>query len=264
MNATSTPSPRPAGRGARQASGGAPAPELSVVVPVLNEAGNIEPLVEGILEAFAGRRIEIIYVDDASTDGTGGELARLRRRVPELRVLTHSERAGQSQSLRTGIMAAAAPLIATLDGDGQNPPGDLPALEAAVGNNRPGLVMAAGFRTNRRDGFSKRFASKFARWVRRLLLADDHPDTGCATKVFDRELYFRLPYFKNMHRFMAPLARREGAAVLALPVDHAPRTKGVSKYRTLDRLVAGVSDIVGVMWLIRRRPRKLDVTEDHD
>ena len=239
-------------------------PEISVVVPVLDEEGNIEPLVDGVLEAFAGRSVEIVYVNDGSTDGTGAELARLERRVPELRVLTHPARAGQSQSLRTGILAARAELIATLDGDGQNPPGDLPKLEAAVKAQRPGLAMAAGYRVRRRDGIAKRYASLFARGIRRILLSDDHPDTGCATKVFDRELYLRLPYFNHMHRFLPPLARREGATVVAMPVGHAPRTAGRSKYRTLDRLVVGVSDILGVMWLIRRRPKQIEAAERND
>ena len=251
------------GRKARRSTGKAKTPEISVVVPVLNEEGNIVPLVDGILEAFRGRALEIIYVNDGSTDGSARELSALQKRVPELRVLAHSERAGQSQSLRTGILAARAPLIATLDGDGQNPPGDLVALEAAVRKNRPGPVMAAGYRARRRDGFSKRYASLFARWARRALLSDSHPDTGCATKVFDRDLYLRLPYFDHMHRFLPPLARREGAKVLALPVGHAPRVAGRSKYRTLDRLSAGISDIMGVMWLIRRRPKQRKATEFH-
>ena len=256
MAATKAP-----GRKAGAKSSSKKTPEISIVVPVLNEEGNITPLVEAIRKAFSGRAIEIIYVNDGSTDGSGKELARLQRRLPELRVLTHSERAGQSQSLRSGILAARAPLIATLDGDGQNPPGDLPALEAAVRKSRPGLAMAAGYRARRRDGFSKRYASRFARGVRRMMLGDSHPDTGCATKVFDRELYLRLPYFNHMHRFLPPLAQREGATVLAMPVSHATRTMGESKYRTLDRLVVGVSDIFGVMWLIRRRPKQIKVTE---
>ena len=124
--------------------------------------------------------------------------------------------------------------------------------------------MAAGYRVRRRDGIAKRYASLFARGIRRILLSDDHPDTGCATKVFDRELYLRLPYFNHMHRFLPPLARREGATVVAMPVGHAPRTAGRSKYRTLDRLVVGISDIFGVMWLIRRRPKQTNTVERHD
>ena len=246
---------------ATRASSKTPAPEISVVVPVMNEAGNITPLVTAILDAFKGRAIEIIYVNDASTDGTADELSALKKTTPQLRVLTHSKRCGQSAALRSGILAATAPLIGTLDGDGQNLPEDLVRLEQDVHANRPGLVMAAGYRVNRQDGASKRYASITARKIRRWMLRDDHPDTGCATKVFDREIYLRLPYFDHMHRFMAPLARRDGAKVLACPVGHAARTTGVSKYKTLDRLMVGISDILGVMWLIRRSPKKLDVKE---
>ena len=246
---------------ATRASSKTPAPEISVVVPVMNEAGNITPLVTAILDAFKGRAIEIIYVNDASTDGTADELSALKKTTPQLRVLTHSKRCGQSAALRSGILAATAPLIGTLDGDGQNLPEDLVRLEQDVHANRPGLVMAAGYRVNRQDGASKRYASIAARKIRRWMLRDDHPDTGCATKVFDREIYLRLPYFDHMHRFMAPLARRDGAKVLACPVGHAARTTGVSKYKTLDRLMVGISDILGVMWLIRRSPKKLDVKE---
>ena len=238
-----------------------PAPEISVVVPVLNEEGNVTPLITAILETYGSRPIEIIYIDDGSDDGTASELAGLKKKVPCLRVLTHSNRSGQSAALRSGILAARAPLIATLDGDGQNPPHDLISLEEAVHANRPGLVMAAGVRVNRRDGAAKRYASILARKLRRFMLRDNHPDTGCATKVFDRELYLLLPYFDHMHRFMAPLARREGATVLAMPVSHAPRQTGQSKYSNLQRMLVGISDILGVMWLIRRSPKSVDVKE---
>ena len=227
----------------------------------MNESGNITPLVRAILDAFNGRNIEIIYVNDASTDATADELSALQKTTPQLRVLTHSKRSGQSAALRSGILAAKAPLIGTLDGDGQNLPEDLVRLEQDVHANRPGLVMAAGYRVNRQDGASKRYASIAARKIRRWMLRDDHPDTGCATKVFDREIYLRLPYFDHMHRFMAPLARRDGVKVLACPVGHAARTTGISKYKTLDRLMVGISDILGVMWLIRRSPKNLDVKE---
>jgi len=245
----------------RQTAKSPPLPELSVVVPVLNEAGNIKPLVDGIVKAFAGRNIEIIYVDDGSTDNTLAELQALQKNVPMLRVMAHSHRSGQSAGLRTGILAARAPLIATLDGDGQNLPEDLVRLEQEVHAHRPGLVMAAGVRVKRQDGMAKRYASILARKIRRLMLKDDHPDTGCATKAFDRELFLRLPYFDHLHRFMPPLARREGATVLAVPVGHAARLQGQSKYHTLDRLLVGISDIFGVMWLIRRSPKKLNVEE---
>ncbi|MCE2517875.1 MAG: glycosyltransferase family 2 protein [Alphaproteobacteria bacterium] len=236
-------------------------PDISIVVPVMNEEGNITPLIEDIQAAFHGRNIEIIYVNDASSDGTAEELAGLQKTVKSLRVLTHSKRCGQSAALRSGIFAARAPLIGTLDGDGQNLPSDLVNLEKEVLAHRPGLVMAAGVRVNRQDGAAKRYASIFARKIRRWMLKDDHPDTGCATKVFDRELFFKLPYFDHIHRFMPPLARREGATVLAVPVGHAARVTGQSKYKTLDRLLVGISDILGVMWLIRRSPKNLKVKE---
>lgn len=236
-------------------------PEISIVVPVLNEEGNITPLVHAICDTYGDRSIEIIYVDDGSTDGTARELQGLKKKIPALRVLTHGRRSGQSAALRSGILAARAPLIATLDGDGQNPPHDLIALEEAVHANRPGLVMAAGVRVNRRDSAAKRYASIMARKLRRVMLRDDHPDTGCATKVFDREIYLRLPYFDHMHRFMAPLARRDGATVLAMPVSHAARQAGQSKYSNLQRMLVGISDILGVMWLIRRSPKSVDVKE---
>jgi dolichol-phosphate mannosyltransferase len=236
-------------------------PEISIVVPVMNEEGNIKPLIEGIVKAFKGRRIEIVYVNDASTDKTAKELNEMKAQVPALRVLTHSTRSGQSAALRTGIIAAGAPLIGTLDGDGQNLPEDLVKLEKEVLAHRPGPVMAAGVRVDRKDGPAKRYASIFARKARLWMLDDNHPDTGCATRVFDRELFLKLPYFDHIHRFLPTLARREGATVLAIPVGHAARTAGVSKYKTLDRLMAGISDILGVMWLIRRSPKKLEVKE---
>ena len=235
--------------------------EISIVVPVMNEEGNIKPLISDILDAFKGRNIEIVYVNDASTDKTADELAEMKAKTPQLRVLNHIQRSGQSAALRTGIFAATAPLIGTLDGDGQNLPSDLVNLEKEVMAHKPGLVMAAGVRVNRKDGTAKRYASIFARKIRKWILQDSHPDTGCATKVFDRELFLKLPYFDHIHRFMPPLARREGATVLAIPVGHAARTTGLSKYKTLDRLAVGITDLLGVMWLIRRSPKKLDVKE---
>ena len=236
-------------------------PEMSVVVPVLNESGNIEPLIGAIQEAFGGRNIEIIYVDDASVDSTAKELSAMKSKVPELRVLTHLQRGGQSAALRTGILAARSDLIGTLDGDGQNLPKDLLTLEKEVKAHRPGLVMAAGVRVKRQDGFSKRYAALVARKVRRWVLRDHHPDSGCATRVFDRALFLRMPYFNHIHRFMPSLARREGATVLAVSVGHAARTKGVSKYGTLSRMVSALSDVLGVMWLLYRSPKNLDVEE---
>jgi dolichol-phosphate mannosyltransferase len=239
-------------------------PEISVIVPVMNEAGNIEPLITDIVSAFQGRQIEIIYVDDASNDATHAELVAEKAKHSCLRAITHSHRSGQSAALRTGILAARADLIATLDGDGQNLPADLLTLEIAWQSEKAsfgGLVMAAGVRQKRQDSLGKRIASRWAKRIRAWMLKDQHPDSGCGIKVFDRELFLRLPYFNHIHRFMPTLANREGATVLAVPVGHAARQVGVSKYRILDRLIVGISDILGVWWLIRRSPKSLKIEE---
>lgn len=243
-------------------------PEISIVVPVMNEAGNVIPLMEAILDVYGKRHIEMIFVDDASSDDTAAELAAMQQRFPQLRVLAHSHRCGQSAAMRSGIMAARAPLIATLDGDGQNLPSDLPKLEAAhaeqrcaVGADGSNLVLVAGVRLRRRDSWAKRQASLAARRIRRWCLGDSHPDSGCGIRMFDRQLFLQLPYFDHFHRFMPALAHRQGAVVVAVPVGHAARQRGVSKYRVLDRLIVGISDLLGVMWLIRRHPRRLVVQE---
>ena len=236
-------------------------PDISVLVPVMNEQGNIRPLIDEIAAVYAGRSFEIIYVNDGSDDGTADELKRASATVKQLQVLTHERRTGQSAALRTALHRARAPLIAVLDGDGQNIPSDLPALEAALLNIRPAQGMAAGVRVARKDTGMRRWASAFARSVRRALLGDDHPDSGCGIKIVDRDLFMRLPFFNHMHRFMPSLVRRHGGFVTGVSVAHRPRVQGTSKYRILDRLLVGVSDILGVIWLLRRAPRQGDVIE---
>jgi dolichol-phosphate mannosyltransferase len=237
------------------------APDISVIVPVMNEQGNIKPLIDEIVAVYEGRSFEIIYVNDGSDDGTADELKRAVAYVKQLRVLTHERRTGQSAALRTALYQARAPLIAVLDGDGQNIPSDLPALEAALLDNRPLQGMAAGVRVARKDTGMRRYASAFARSVRRALLGDDHPDSGCGIKIVDRDLFMRLPFFNHMHRFMPTLIRGEGGMVVAVPVGHRARVAGQSKYGIVDRLLVGVADLVGVIWLMRRRADPGYVTE---
>ena len=239
------------------------APLLSVVVPVLNEEANVGPLIAEIRAAVAGVcAFEIVFVDDGSTDRTATKLAELRNDVTELRVLTHSKRCGQSAGLRSGISAARGRLIATLDGDGQNDPADIPALLKAWqddGGSAP--LMVTGHRVNRRDTWTKRRASRIANALRRSMLGDDNPDTGCSLKLFERALFLRFPYFDHMHRFMPALAKREGARVAVVPVNHRARHAGTSKYRIFDRLAVGIPDLLGMVWLMRRSPGDLTVTE---
>jgi dolichol-phosphate mannosyltransferase len=231
---------------------GNPAMELSVVVPVHNEADNIAPLIAEIRAALdGGLDYEIVYVDDASTDGTAAALASLKSSCPQLRVVRHLTRSGQSAAIRSGVTAARAPWIATLDGDGQNDPADIRQLWG-LRASAPGLLMIAGERQKRHDPWSKRIASRWANGIRARLLRDHTRDTGCGLKLFPRALFLELPYFDHMHRFLSALMIRQGAMVLAVPVNHRPRLKGTSKYGFWDRLWVGISDLLGVMWLQRR------------
>jgi dolichol-phosphate mannosyltransferase len=239
--------------------------DLSVVVPVHNEAGNIGPLLEEIHAALEGRcDFEIIYVNDGSTDDTPSQLAAAARRYARLRVIRHRVACGQSTALRSGIRAARAEWIATLDGDGQNDPADiLRLLETARGADDVRLRMVAGFRRRRQDSWIKRVSSRVANGVRSRLLGDATPDTGCGLKVFARDIYLELPYFDHMHRFLPALVQRAGWKVTSVEVNHRHRERGASKYGTLDRLAAGIVDLLGVMWLKRRSrlPQSSEVTD---
>jgi dolichol-phosphate mannosyltransferase len=236
--------------------------DLSVVVPVRNEAANVAPLVAEIRAALDGLlHYEIVYVDDGSEDATAAEIARLQATIPRLRLLRHMRSCGQSAAIRTGVRAARAAWIATLDGDGQNDPADIPKLWRIVRTAPPAPpLLITGYREDRQDGWTKRTASQIANRVRRRLLADDTPDTGCGLKLFSRSLFLELPYFDHMHRFLPALVLREGGIVRSVRVNHRPRARGVSKYGVFDRLGVGIVDLFGVIWLKRRaaRPTLLD------
>jgi dolichol-phosphate mannosyltransferase len=229
-------------------------PALSVVIPVHNEAGNIGPLVDEVRRSLAGRAAyEIVVVDDASTDATPAELEALAATCAEVRVIRHDRNAGQSTAIRTGVVAARGALIATLDGDGQNDPADLPRLLARHAAEPTGApLMVAGRRTDRKDAATTRLSSLIANAVRARLLGDHTPDTGCGLKLFPRALFLDFPYFDHMHRFLPALAIRAGARVVSEPVGHRPRTRGRSHYGIHNRLWAGIVDLLGVMWLQRR------------
>ena len=232
------------------------APALSVVVPVHDEADNIAPLVHEIAQALDGRLpYEIVYVDDGSADRTAATLAALRRTHRNLRSLRHRRRAGQSAALRTGIRAARAAWIVTLDGDGQNDPADIPALLARRDQMGEGNLLIAGIRVNRQDSLAKRRASRIANAIRRRLLADAAQDTGCAIKLFPRQAFLDLPFFDHMHRFLPALFRTAGLTLIEHPVNHRPRTQGRSHYGIVDRAMVGLIDLIGVAWLQRRNAR---------
>lgn len=229
--------------------------QLSVVVPVKDEAENILPLIEEIHASLEGRAdFEVIYVDDGSTDATPQRLAQALLRFPRLRAIRHERCCGQSRALATGVRSARHGWIATLDGDGQNDPADILLLLAAVspGCRSPGLALVAGWRTRRNDSPLRRLSSRVANGVRSGLLGDCTPDTGCGLKVLSRDVFLRLPFFDHLHRFLPALFLREGAQVVSVPVSHRARTRGRSKYGLHNRLWVGIVDLFGVMWLNRR------------
>jgi dolichol-phosphate mannosyltransferase len=230
------------------------APRFAVVVPMLNEAGNVAPLLREIAAACAPLgAFEAILVDDGSTDATGAEIAALQPGFPWLHAVRHSRPCGQSAALRSGVLAARAPLICTLDGDGQNPPAEIPALLAPLLEGEPGLGLVAGQRTRRRDGIARRLASRLANRLRAALLGDGIRDTGCGLKAFPRAVFLALPFFDHMHRYLPALVRREGYRVACVDVAHRPRAQGRSKYTNAGRAFAGAVDVLGVRWLLRRR-----------
>ena len=232
------------------------APQLSVVVPVYNEEDNVAPLVGEIVAALRGViPFEIVYVDDLSKDATLERLRALKATTPELRVIRHLSNSGQSTAIRSGIKAARAPWIATLDGDGQNDPADIPKLLAHRDGAAADIKLFAGWRVNRQDSGSKRWASKWANAIRARMLRDDTPDTGCGIKLMEREAFLDLPYFDHMHRYLPALMQRAGWKTVSVPVNHRHRASGVSKYNNLDRALVGIRDLRGMAWLISRSRR---------
>lgn len=225
--------------------------QLSVVVPVRNEQENVGVLLAEINLALANSiQHEIIYVDDGSTDGTFAELQRLKSQYPQLRTIRHQRSCGQSTAVRTGVKAAQYDWVATLDGDGQNDPADIPKLLAAL---KEGVELVGGNRrASRRDTWIKRISSVIANGVRSRMLNDDTPDTGCGLKLFSRNAFLDLPYFDHMHRFLPALIKRRGGQILSVPVSHRNREHGKSNYGTIDRLMVGLVDLFGVAWLQRR------------
>jgi len=238
----------------------APDPVISVVIPMLNEAGNVAPLISeiaSVLYSYAPVRddFEIICIDDGSTDHTATEVKRSYESTPQVRLIRHPKCMGMSPAIRNGVRHARARWIVTLDGDRQNDPADIPLLcDTAWNQGMERNVLVAGIRAQRRDTVAKRIASWFANNLRKFLLNDDCPDTGCSLKVFPREAYLELPFFKGLHRFMPALFKLYGHEVLFTTVNDRPRLSGVTKSDYLGRAVKGFFDLLGVIWLIYRTP----------
>ncbi len=237
---------------------------VSIVIPAFNEAGNIGRLVEETYRVVPPTQLgEVIVVDDCSDDATPDEIKQLiaNARLPRLRYIRHGARSGQSTAMRSGILAARYPVIATMDGDGQNDPADISRLLGLLGTpGAPGPGLIGGVRVSRKAEGSKRLASKAANWIRDAVLKDNCPDTGCGIKVYRRDMFLRLPFFTSMHRYLPALFLTYGHEVAYLPVNDRPRQAGVSKYNNLGRALIGLYDLVGVSW-IRRRTKVPDIIE---
>lgn len=233
-----------------------PSEALSIVVPMFNEEGNVVGLLTEIAEVLSSHaNHEIIVVEDGSTDGTLTELVKLLDQLPQLRIIQHDNNYGQSAGLISGIKAAEHPWIVTLDGDGQNDPTDIPhfittAEKSGLYLDTPLLII--GHRTKRKDNTWKRFGSKLANFIRQCLLKDNCPDTGCGIKLFDRNTFLELPHFNHIHRYLPALFKCVKSSIINLPVNHRERKCGQSKYGNWNRLKVGITDLIGVSWLIRR------------
>ena len=239
---------------------------VSVVIPAKNEAENIVGLVEGIDRALAGHApFEIIVVDDCSTDNSVAVLQARALTMPHLRIIRHDRSGGQSAAVHSGVKTAIASVICTLDGDGQNPPEELPKLVAPLLNDTTGRIgLVAGQRVGRQDTWSKKWASKFANGLRGWMLQDGTRDTGCGLKAFRREAFLDLPYFDHMHRYLPALFNRDGWQVAHVDVSHRPRGAGISNYSNLQRGLVGIVDLFGVAWLLRRKKKARVLPEPLD
>jgi glycosyltransferase involved in cell wall biosynthesis len=228
--------------------------DLAIVIPVLNEAETLAPLLEEIIAALAGQtEYEIIVVDDGSSDATPAVLSRCRY-LP-LRVIRHRVRCGQSAAIATGVEAARAAWIVTLDGDGQNDPADILRLYRSLRDAAADVGLVIGHRMQRRDSLPKRVSSRIANRMRALVLGDGTPDSACGLKAFARTTFVSLPRFDHMHRFLPALVQRQGRRVISIEVKHRARTGGHSKYGLHNRLWVGMVDLLGVWWLKRRALR---------
>lgn len=235
---------------------------ISVVIPAFNEEGNIGRLIDETFAALSQESLgEVIVVDDGSNDGTEAEIKARLGKYPRLRYLKHSLKAGQSAALRTGVRAARFPVIATMDGDGQNDPADIMLLFGLLGDQGREPAMAAGIRADRKGSGSRKAASRFANFIRDKMLADGCPDSGCGIKLFRREAFVELPFFCGMHRYLPALFLSYGHEIAYRAVNDRPRLSGASKYTNLGRALIGLYDLVGVGWL-RKRTRIAPVAED--
>ncbi len=232
--------------------------ELAIIVPVFNEEDNVLPMLREVAAALnpTGRAWELVFVDDGSTDGTWRRIADARAQEPRVRGIRHLRNAGQSAAVWTGIQHTPTPLLATLDGDLQNDPAEIPRLLPLLA----AVDFVCGDRSaNRRDSGVRKISSAVARWFRTTALGYDFRDTGCALRVFKRECVDGLTAFNGLHRFLPILVAGAGWKTREVPVNHRARVAGVSKYGVWNRVWRGLYDLIGVGWLMKRRLRPTPV-----
>jgi len=224
---------------------------ISIIVPVFEEADNVQPMAREVAAAFAPvpNDWELVFVDDGSRDSTWAKITEAARANPRVRGVRHTRNAGQSAALWTGIQQTNRPLIATLDGDLQNDPADLPRLLQELET----CDFACGWRANRQDSWLRKLSSRPARWARSTALNAEFRDTGCALRVFRRATLDGVFGFNGLHRFLPILVAGGGFRVREIPVNHRARVAGVSKYGVWNRLGRGLYDLVAIAWYQRRR-----------
>ena len=225
-------------------------PRLSIVIPLFNEAENLEPLAEELAAALAGLpyEYEVLLVDDGSEDDSPAVLGRLAAADPRLRILRQATNRGQSAAFAAGFRRARGELIATLDADLQNDPADLPRMLAEIDE----CDVVCGVRIKRNDSFVRRVSSRIANSARNRLTQESVTDVGCSLRVIRASYARRVPFFDGMHRFLPTLLRMEGARIKEIPVNHRPRLRGVSKYGIHNRLWRSLADVLAVRWMKRR------------
>jgi dolichol-phosphate mannosyltransferase len=233
-------------------------PEISIIAPMFNEADNVAPLVGQVLAAFRNdpRPIELVLVDDASTDATWERIAAAHKADPRVRGLRHTRNAGQSAAVWTGFLGTTAPIIGTLDGDLQNDPADFPKLLAELER----FDLVCGLRVKRQDTLLRRISTRIALAARKAALGSEFRDVGCGLRVFRRQVLDGLFAFNGFHRFMPILVQGGGHRVCEVPVNHRPRVAGVSKYGVWNRMGRGILDLFGVAWFQKRRLARVPVT----
>jgi len=220
---------------------------LSVVIPVYNEAENIQPLIEQLsaaLRAWPGR-VEILFVDDGSTDQTLGLLKQAQAVDARIRIARFRQNQGQTAAMAAGFRLAQGGAVVTLDGDLQNDPREVPRLAEMLKD----WDVVCGVRARRQDSWWKRVSSRIGNAFRNWATSDNIVDTGCTLKAYRRECLERLELYKGLHRFLPTLLKMRGYRVTQVPVSHRPRLHGKTKYGTWGRLFKGLADVWAVRWM---------------